>query len=64
MVMHDSSIGRTDPITLTQWILTQQQIKASLWTLQSYFYTLSFHSSTRSDHKFAVSVREIAQHAY
>ncbi|CAL8470986.1 g10528 [Coccomyxa elongata] len=28
MVMHESDIGRTDPVTLTQWILTQQQIKA------------------------------------
>ncbi len=41
MVMHESDIGRTDPITLTQWILTQQQIKVTVRCLRSYFYTLS-----------------------
>lgn len=28
--MHETDIGRTDPVTLTQWILTQQQIKVTV----------------------------------
>ncbi len=31
MVLHDNDIHRTDPVTLTQWILTQQQIKVSVF---------------------------------